>query len=148
MYIYPGCHSTSRMKHHVSMMASRRQGFTLIELLVTVTIISILASVALPSYRQSIVRAKRTAAQSQMLDIASREELFLFNNRAYADKAALVASGYVLPNELSAIYSYDVTLGPGAMPSYTITFTATGSQLGDGDLSLTSAGVKSPASKW
>ena len=33
-------------------------------------------------------------------------------------------------------------------PAFTITFTATGSQLSDGNLTLTSDGVKSPSGKW
>jgi type IV pilus assembly protein PilE len=34
------------------------------------------------------------------------------------------------------------------VPSFIITFTATGSQASDGNLSLTNEGVKAPASKW
>ena len=33
-------------------------------------------------------------------------------------------------------------------PGFTIDFTAVGVQAGDGNLSLTSAGVKGPAGKW
>ncbi|MDB5908703.1 MAG: protein involved in methylation [Massilia sp.] len=121
----------------------------MIELMVCVVIVAILASIALPSYRQYIIRGKRSAAQAQMMDIASREEQFLLANRTYADKATLVANGYTLASEVAANYDYGVTaLGSGSVPSYTITFTATGAQLSDGDLSLTSAGVKSPAGKW
>ncbi len=133
---------------HQALTTARQPGFTLIELLVGLAIIGILTAVALPTYQQYVVRGKRSAAQAQMMDIANREEQFLLANRAYADKAALVASGYTLPGEVSANYTYDVTLGTGTLPTYTITFTGTGSQLGDGALSLSSGGVKSPADKW
>ncbi|MDP9910576.1 type IV pilus assembly protein PilE [Variovorax boronicumulans] len=123
-------------------------GFTLIEVMITVAIVAILASIALPSYRQYIVRSKRSAAQAQMMDIANRQQQFLIANRSYADKTALTTSGYSLPAEVSSNYSYDVTLQDAGPPTFTITFTAIGSQAGDGNLGLTSEGVKTPPEKW
>ena len=123
-------------------------GFTLIEVMITVAIVAILASIALPSYRQYIIRAKRSAAQAQMMDIANRQQQFLIANRNYADKTALTTSGYSLPAEVASSYSYDVTLPTSGPPTFTITFTAIGSQQSDGDLGLTSEGVKTPAGKW
>ena len=124
-------------------------GFTLIEVMITVVIVAILASIALPSYRQYIVRSKRSAAQAQMMDIANRQQQFLIANRSYANTTALTASGYSLPAEVSSNYSYEVTLQEaGLPPAFTITFTPIGSQVGDGNLGLTSEGVKTPANKW
>jgi len=123
-------------------------GFTLIEVMITVAIVAILASIALPSYRQYIVRSKRSAAQAQMMDIANRQQQFLIANRGYADKTALTASGYSLPAEVSSNYSYDVALQESGPPTFAITFTAIGSQVGDGNLGLTSEGVKTPSNKW
>ncbi|MGN6389266.1 MAG: type IV pilin protein [Burkholderiaceae bacterium] len=123
-------------------------GFTLIELLVTVAIVAILAGVALPSYRQYVIRGNRSAAEAQMLDIANREEQFLLANRAYADKTTLTGSGYALPSEVSSNYDYDVVPGTGSVPSYTITFTAKNGQYSDGNLTLDNAGNKTPSEKW
>jgi type IV pilus assembly protein PilE len=127
---------------------SRQKGFTLIELMITVVIIAILASIALPSYQQYVKRGNRSAAQAQMMDIANRQQQFLVANRAYATKQNLEDSGYSPPEEVSANYDYSISIGSGAVPSYTIQFTAIGSQVSDGDLSLTSDGTKSPAEKW
>ncbi len=49
---------------------------------------------------------------------------------------------------MAANYTPSITLGAGAVPSYTITFTAKGNQASDGNLSLTDQGVKTPADKW
>ncbi|NWL75500.1 prepilin-type cleavage/methylation domain-containing protein [Pseudomonas taiwanensis] len=125
-----------------------QKGFTLIEVMITVVIVAILASIALPSYTQYVIRGKRSAAQSQMMDIANRQQQFLVANRAYASKAVLEASGYALPSDVSPNYSYTIDLGTGTVPSFTIQFTAIGSQTSDGNLSLTSEGVKSPSGKW
>lgn len=129
-------------------MHAQQRGFTLIELMVAVAIVAILAAIALPSYREYVIRGNRSAAQAVMLDIANRQQQFLLANRAYASVATLEASGFTLPTEVSGKYTYAITLGAGAVPSFVITFTAQGSQASDGNLSLDSEGVKTPAEKW
>ncbi len=129
-------------------MGRSAKGFTLIEVMIVVAIISILSAVALPAYSKYLVRAKRVAAQSSMLDLANREEQFLLANRGYASLATLEANGFTTPADVAANYSYDVVLGTGPSPSYVITLTATGAQAGDGNLALTSGGVKTPANRW
>ena len=123
----------------------KQGGFTLIELMITVAIVGILAAVAYPSYTSYIKKGVRRAAQAQMLDIANREQQFLLSNRVYATIATL---GYTLPTELSGKYTPLVTVGAGTVPSFTVTFTATGSQADDGNLTINSEGVKSPPEKW
>lgn len=111
-------------------------------------IVAIITAIAIPSYHQHFIRAARTDAQVQMMDIANRQEQFLMADRAYVDKAALEAIGYQLPEKVSAKYTYTIALGAGVVPSYLITFTPYDSQLSDGELTLNSEGVKTPAEKW
>lgn len=129
-------------------MRKRSQGFTLIELMVVAAIVAILAAIAFPSYQQYIIRGKRSGAQAQMMDIANREQQYLLANRAYASKSALESGGYALPSEVASDYSYSITVGSGSPPTFTITFTPSGSQASDGNLTLASDGTKTPASKW
>ena len=138
-------------KKHVeggSVERNRQRGFTLIELMIAVVIIGILLAVALPAYQDYVISGNRTAAQAQMMDIANRQQQYLLANRSYASKTQLESSGYALPSEVSRSYSYTITLGSGSVPSFTITFDSTGSQASDGDLTLNSEGVKTPAGKW
>ena len=91
---------------------------------------------------------RRAAAQAEMMDIANRQQQYLLANRTYASKSELESGGYALSSEVSANYGYDITLGSGSVPTFTITFTPTGAQAGDGALTLTSEGVKTPTGKW
>lgn len=128
--------------------ASTAGGFTLIELMIAIVVVAILTSIALPSYKAFIMKGYRASAQATMMDVANREEQFLLANRAYADRNAIIGSGFGLPSDVSKAYTFDVTVGSGNVPSYEIKFTAIGAQIKDGDLTLTSAGVKGPAGKW
>ena len=126
----------------------KQRGFTLIELMIVVAIIGILASIAYPSYTDYVIRANRSAAQAEMMDIANRQQQFLLTNRGYADQATLTASGYALPADIATKYNYAIAVGVGAVPSYTLTFTAVGTQVNDGNLIIDSEGVKTPTAKW
>jgi type IV pilus assembly protein PilE len=130
-------------------MTRRKQaGFTLIELIIATAIMAILAALAYPQYTGYVMRSNRAAAKAQMLDIANRQQQFLLASRAYASKTALETSGYSLPRELAGKYTYEITVGAGTVPAFTVTFTAAGMQEPDGNLTLNSEGLKTPASKW
>jgi type IV pilus assembly protein PilE len=124
---------------------TKSKGFTLIELMIVVVVVAILAAVAYPSYRESVKKGNRRAAQSEMMEIVNREHQFFIANRSYADTAAL---GYTLPPDVSGNYDHAVTLDAGPPPGFTVTFTAKGAQISDGDLTVNSLGVKTPAEKW
>ena len=134
----------ARARH---LTAVEPDGFTLIELMVVVAIIAILTMIAYPSYRQHIVRAHRSAAQSLMLDLANREQQWFAANRTYATDEDLRFS---MPDDLSSFYTHNIALIAGPPPGFTITFTPVvgGVQATDGALTLDGVGNKTPADKW
>lgn len=132
----------------------RAGGFSLIELMVVVVIIGILAAIAFPSYRQYVIRGHRSAAETLMMKIASRQEQYMLDARAYT--AALTGAGSInlAASEESytctaaqcanAFYTITVALVAGPPPGYTITATAIGTQTTDiaCTLTLDSLGTK------
>lgn len=124
------------------------QGFTLIELMVVVVILAVLVAIALPAYKNQVIRSNRAAAQGEMMNIANLQQQYLLSNRAYMSKAILAATGFTLDPDVARNYSYSIALGLGTVPSYTLTFTATGIQASDGNLTINEQGVGTPAGKW
>ena len=64
-------------------MRRSQRGFTLIELMVVVTIIGILATIAVPVYGNYLREARLNEAKPFLLDIAARERLYKFKNGVY-----------------------------------------------------------------
>jgi len=64
-------------------IARRQGGFTLIELMITVAVVSVLAAVALPAYKEQIARGKRTDAETALLDAAQYMQRYYAANNSY-----------------------------------------------------------------
>lgn len=123
----------------------KQKGFTLVELLIVIVIAAILASIAVPTYREAVRKSKRRAAQAVMMDIVRKEHEYFAGNRAFGNETDL---GLALPSEIQGLYGVDVTPDAGPPPGFTITFTPQGTMDGDVTLTLNSAGEKTPIEKW
>lgn len=65
------------------MNRTRKKGFTLIELMVTVAIVSILASIAYPSYMSSVLKGKRAQAKVALAELLQQQERFMTQKNCY-----------------------------------------------------------------
>lgn len=63
----------------------RARGMTLIELMIALVIVAILSALAYPSYRDSLMRGRRTDAIGSLLALRVAQERWRANHTAYAD---------------------------------------------------------------
>jgi len=117
------------------------QGFTLIELMIVVIIIGILASIAYPSYVDSVRKARRSDAQAVLVESANIME------RAYTEFNAYNSASTALPFSVSpktGTTYYNLSFSARTATTYIIRAIPTGSQTADDCLTLTlsSTGAK------
>ncbi|MBA6362180.1 MULTISPECIES: type IV pilin protein [unclassified Colwellia] len=131
----------------VSKNKGRVKGFTLLELMISVAVVGILASIAYPSYIDNISRANRSEGQRELLRLASLQEQYFIDHRAYTTdmkKLGASADPYITD---SGFYSIDaVVVGV----TYTLKATARGTQATNDSscltLSVTDSGQKTATS--
>lgn len=98
-------------------------GFTLIEVMVTVLIVGILSAVALPSYRDYVLRSRLTEAFAALGTAQPSAEQFWSNGRTYQN----FDEAHGLP-KASSNFSY--VLSGATASAYTITATGKGPTAG------------------
>ena len=100
----------------------RWQGFTLIELVITIAIIGIIASLAYPSYQNSVMKSRRADATSALLKLQMDQEKHRANNAAYA--AVVGAAGLGWPSETTENGYYKIAITANDAAGFTATATA------------------------
>lgn len=118
-------------------------GFTLMELMIVVAIVGILAGIALPSYQNSIIKASRRAAQSDLLAFSQSMEKEYAIKFTYAN--AVAGAGGIFP-AVSPVDGgtkmYDLSIPVLTATTYTIRATPVGRQAGNGILEMNHLGQK------
>ena len=124
------------------------KGFTLIELMVVVAIVAILASIALPNYREYVLRSNRTVAINALLDLGSHQARFYTANNTYAN--SMTALGYATDPMLLPIpnATYSISVSETTATSFLLTAVRVGTQVSDtcGNYTYTDLGVKGVSS--
>tara|TARA_B110000858_G_scaffold198483_2_gene265565 strand:+ start:13738 stop:14172 length:435 start_codon:yes stop_codon:yes gene_type:complete len=124
-------------------MKQRKQnGFTLLEILIVVAIIGILSSIALPAYQNSVLRAGRAEAKTELLQVASDQERYFSNFNTYVDDALPLNSPVVADRDRTTqngFYAISVAAcGGGAITNcFLATATAQNDQTADSCTTLT-----------
>ena len=116
-------------------------GFTIIELMMVVTLVAILGSLAVSTYRSYVLRANRTEGRLVLLATqVAQEKFFLQNNRYAQTMAEVIADPAGVPPGLGIGLGagnttqggfYTITLPVGTATTYTIQASATGTQATD-----------------
>ena len=128
---------------------SQQRGFTLIDVLITVAIVAILAAIAYPSYQSAMLKSHRAAAESQLADVAQRQQQYLLDQRSYASSVSTL--GMTTPSTVSPYYTIAVAVVAGPPPSFSASATPIGSQAGDLSgqaLTIRNTGAKGPSGAW
>lgn len=127
-------------------------GFTLVELMITVAIMAIIAAIAVPSYTGYMTRARRSAAEQLVMQIAGKQQQYVVDARSYT--ATIGTGGLNIGSQdgwtcaatcTNGSYTVTVTVDNTATPpTYSISAApvAGSSQANDGTITYNSTGAK------
>ena len=131
------------------------KGLTLIELLIVIVVVGVLAAIAIPTYSNYMIRARRADAKTALEQLRAGQEMRRAERGGFEADIAALRTTWGGP--AATVGDYTITL---VATTATYTGTATPSttrQSGDGWLSINQDGVKAdqagkfypdPACKW
>lgn len=129
--------------------AQASSGFTLIELVIVVALIAVLAAVALPSYQDSVRKARRTDARTALTTVAQVMERYNTERNTYVNaclgtSVSCTGSSVLIYSNQSENGHYALVLSNQAANTFTVTATPTGAQSTDacGNFTLNQAGLR------
>lgn len=98
----------------------KKRGFTLIELMIALAIVAILAAIAYPSYRRSVMKSRRSDAEVALRQTAQQLERCYTNFGTYDSSSCPVSDGskdtspegYYQVNVTATATTYQLTAAP------------------------------------
>ncbi len=119
-----------RPEHSGQRAAARPvRGFTLIEVMITVAIVAILAAVALPAYRDYIIRGQLSDARHHMATLSARMEQYYQDNRRYMTTAGGTTCGITMPTATESP-QFTITCTGATDQAYVVTAVGSGTTSG------------------
>ncbi|MDZ7838187.1 MAG: prepilin-type N-terminal cleavage/methylation domain-containing protein [Actinomycetota bacterium] len=95
------------MKRLYNYLHQDERGFTLVELLIVVIILAVLSGIAVPSYMALRNRARESATETEMKNIATALELYQADNEEYPDSATIAELAMIWQNYMANMPTTD-----------------------------------------
>ena len=127
---------------------SLQAGFTLIELVIAMAVLTLLVTMAYPSYLEHMNKVRRADALGPLLDVVSRQEQYMLDHKQYAGnmtQLGFAANPYITPEGFYSVAV--VTAGCGTSPCYRFTATPVSGKAQANDAKCTSLSINSAGSK-
>lgn len=139
----------------------RSHGFTLIELMIVLVVMSILATIAIPSYQSSIRKSRRADAQAALTEMYIRQEKWRANSTSYTSTLSQVGAPSGTAKVLQHYtFSIDgdnspVVIANATQTKFRVIATAKSGQVNDAQgitpcnvLTIDESGAREPAACW
>lgn len=127
----------------------KKNGFTLLELLIVLSLIAILATIAIPSYNSYLMKSRRADAKEALAAIQLAQEKWRGNHDAYADTLSNLG---ISSNSSAGYYTIQLNTARSSGTTYEGSATAvpTGPQGSDtcGVLTITPTGFSGDTTCW
>lgn len=124
------------------------RGFTLVELMIVIAVVGIIATIAYPSYNDSVKKSRRADAKGALMGFSQAMERHFTDNNSYlgaASGGANTGAPTIFPTQApldSSAKFYDLTIEAATASSYTLRATPINGQAGDGNLEIDNTGAK------
>jgi len=123
-------------------MMKSKKGITLIELLVVITIVGVLAAIAIPAYTNYMQRARRADAKTALEQLRAAQEMFRAERGFYTTNINSLTGVQTISGDYNIGWQAAAVLNANSFTAEAAPNTAR--QLSDGSLFINQAGVKTP----
>jgi type IV pilus assembly protein PilE len=123
--------SDNRDMRHASHSRARSAGFTLTELVIVVAVVGLLATVAMPTFQDTLRKSRRSDAMAALTQLQQTQERFRSQQPLYASSVASMPGS---PSSVSPQKHYTLTVDDASAVGYTMTATASASSPQYGDI--------------